>query len=166
MNPPGVRVREMEEVVAKKEDDCTIPEERRCTYVLPDGRRCKMRRRWGKEQCYHHDPEAAEQRKQAGRQVSRLRILTATEVQELVSRALEEVRAGKMPVGRAYAVGYLAQLLLGNLEAVREEYEAARTSWDRYEETLWRVRALDQGTYQARDAKEADEAEEGSDSRG
>lgn len=124
-----------------------MPEERRCTHIFAEGRRCKQRRWQGKELCFQHDPEAAELRKNAGRQASALKMLTATEVHDLLTRTLEELRAKRVTPGEAYATGYLAQLLLGNLEAVGEEYDWVRTQWDRYQEIAWRVRALDEGTY-------------------
>jgi hypothetical protein len=139
------------------ENECKIPDERRCTHVLADGRRCRLRR-WGEhELCFQHHPDAAEERKNAGRPPSALRVITATEVHEVLAQALEEVRAGSLPVGRAYAIGYLAQLLLGNLEAVGEEYKEARNEWDRYSEKVWRVRLLDQGYAVPRRTPPADE---------
>lgn len=124
-----------------------IPEERRCTHVMADGQRCRQRRWAGKELCFQHDPEAAEQRKQQGKRWSHLRLVSATEVQEILARTLEKVEQGRLPVNRAYAVGYLAQLLLGNLKEARREYSGAKTEWDWCQEIWGRVRALDAGTW-------------------
>ena len=135
-----------------------IPEEQRCTHVFPDGRRCKQRRWRQKELCFHHDPEAAELRQNAGRPRSAIKILTATEVHHLLTETLEQVKAGKIKAGEAYAVGYLAQLILGNLKQVGEEYDWVRSQWERYHREIYsRVRALDEGTYEAQEAKEGKE---------
>ena len=141
-----------------------IPEELRCSYLFPDGRRCKNRRWREREVCFHHDPEAAELRKNPGQPVSRLRVLTATEVQEVLAETLAELRAGRLPVGRAYAIGYLGQLLLGNLEAVGKEYDWVKSEYDRYHREIYRrVRALDEGRYEKKEAEEAEEAQEAED---
>lgn len=111
--------------------------------------------------CFHHDPEAAELRQNAGRPRGAIKILTATEVNQLLAETLEQVKAGKLEAGQAYAVGYLAQLILGNLEQVGEEYDWVKSQWERYHREIYpRVRALDEGTYGEREAEEAEEAEE------
>jgi hypothetical protein len=140
-----------------------IPEERRCTFVWPEGQQCKQRRWRGKELCYQHHPDAAELRKNAGRRaLSAIKVLTATEVHQMLAEALEAVRDGEMPPGQAYAVGYLGQLLLGNLESVYEEYDWVKTRWDRYHHELYnRVRRLDEGRgLAAEEGKEAEESVE------
>lgn len=131
--------------VAENEAEVRIPEARRCVYRFADGRRCRMRR-WGAELCFHHDPAAAERRKNRGRGLSRLGLMTATEVHELLARTLRRLEAGEISPGEAYARGYLAQLLLGNLKGVREEFETARTAWDGHVEMVSRVRALTEPT--------------------
>ena len=155
----------MSQLVENKER--VIPESQRCTYLFADGRQCKNRRWREQEFCYHHDPNAGELRKAETPEAraSALRILTATEVQELLARTLEQLQAGKVPVGRAYAIGYLAQLLLGNLEAVSKEYSTADLAWDRHNELIRRVRALDFGTYEAEEAQEPKEAKEASEAK-
>jgi hypothetical protein len=135
-----------------------LPEERRCQHVYAEGRRCGNRRWAGKKLCFQHDPEATELRKPKGKPWSGLRILSATEVHELLARALEKVASGKLSAGRAYAVGYLAQLLLANMSKWREEFGRAKTEWDLYQEIWARVRALDRGEWWAE--KEGDEEEE------
>ncbi|MCI0409632.1 MAG: hypothetical protein L0191_13900 [Acidobacteria bacterium] len=83
----------------------------RCGFVLEDGTRCKQRGWLGAEFCFQHDPETAELRKLAGRR-SQERLTKGQEVEELLDEAMEELRAGRMKPGQAYAVGYLAQLML------------------------------------------------------
>lgn len=130
--------------VTEMKADVKISEERRCVFVFTDGRRCRMRR-WGEELCFHHDPAAAEKRKNRGRPLSRLHALTATEVHELLAETLGKLTEGEITPGEAYATGYLAQLLLRNLERVREEFAAARNEWEHHQEVITRVRALDTG---------------------
>ena len=140
------------------EIDMRLPEEKRCVHKYSNGRRCGNQRWRGKEVCFQHDPEAAELRKKAGRPASALRIMTATEVHAELSRTLEELREKKITPGEAYARGYLAQLLLGNLKAMGEEYDWVRSQWERYHREIYsRVRALDEGTYEAQEAKEGKE---------
>jgi hypothetical protein len=151
----------MSSQVIETQEVMQIPEERRCVFVFADGRRCRMRR-WGAELCFHHDPAAAEKRRNRGRPLSRLQLLTATEVHALLTETMRRLHAGQIPAGEAYATGYLAQLLLGNLKQVREEFAEAKTEWDHHVEVITRVRALDAawGEEEGEDAEEAKEAEE------
>ncbi len=105
----------------------------RCSHVLGDGKRCRQRAWRGKGVCYQHDPEAAELRKKAGRPAfakasldyardkSAGGLMTVAEVQGLLAEALGDLRAGRIKPGEAYAVGYLAQLALTAIGAVRRE---------------------------------------------
>jgi hypothetical protein len=128
-----------------------VPEERRCTYHHADGRRCKKWRWAGRKFCFQHDPKAVKQRREVEEeeepQGGQLRVLTATEIQERLAGVMEEVREGKLSAGKAYALGYLAQLMLANLGAVEIEYAAATSSGQRFEQMRWRVTALDRGEY-------------------
>jgi hypothetical protein len=112
-----------EKTVVEEHGKAAIPDERRCTHVLADGRRCRKPRWAGREQCYLHAPEAAGKRELSARAASPMHLLTAKEVHELLSRTMEEVQAGTMTAGRAYAIGYLAQMLLATLKALDKEAE-------------------------------------------
>ena len=112
----------VEKTVVEEHGSVETPDERRCTHVLADGRRCKKLRWAGTEQCSLHAPEAAEKREPRAA-ASPLHLLTAKEIHELLSRTMEEVQAGKMAVGRAYAIGYLAQMLLATLKELDKEAE-------------------------------------------
>ena len=102
----------------------------RCTHVMEDGRKCRQRPWLGGELCFQHDPEAEELRKLAGRPRSRA-AATAQQVQELLGETLEELRAGRMKPGHAYAVGYVAQLMLAAQEARRKEVKLdVKWFWD------------------------------------
>jgi len=91
-----------------------------CRFATEDGKRCKQRGWMGGEYCFQHDPETAELRRLAGRPRRhrgrpRTKLITVTkgqEVEELLEETLHELRAGRMKPGQAYAVGYLAQLML------------------------------------------------------
>jgi len=47
-----------------------------------------------------------------------VQLLSPEEIHELLAETLEAVQAGKMGVGRAYAVGYLASMLLATLKEI------------------------------------------------
>lgn len=145
----------MGQEVVDVQEAVRIPEGRRCVFVFEDGRRCRMRR-WGTELCFHHDPAAAKMRRNRGRPLSRLRMLAATEVHALLTEALRKLQAGEISPGEAYATGYLAQLVLGNLRQVQEEFEDARTRWDHHVEVVTRVRALDTGRWGGGEAEKAE----------
>lgn len=127
--------------------------------MFEDGRRCRMRR-WGAELCFHHDPAAAEKRKNRGRPLSRLRMLAATEVHALLTDTMRRLQAGQILAGEAYATGYLAQLVLGNLARVKEEFKEAKNWWEHKVEVITRVRALDEGRGEGEESKDAVEGEE------
>jgi len=91
--------------------EAETPHEKRCTHRFEDGRQCRQRRWAGKEVCYQHDKSAAiAQKAKEGK--ARSAGFTVAELQELLAITLAEVMGGRMPVGRAYAVGYVAQQAL------------------------------------------------------
>jgi hypothetical protein len=151
-------------------NEVRLPEEKRCVHRYGDGRRCGNRRWQESELCFQHDPEAAELRKNAGRPPSCLKVMTVTEIQETLAGALEELREGRMAPGQAYALGYLAQLLVNNMNRADEEYDWVRSQWDRYHREIYRrVRGLDEGWYEEvyGEAEESEgEGEEGEESEG
>jgi hypothetical protein len=122
-----------------------LAEERRCQHLYADGRRCRNRRWADRELCFQHDPEAAPKRKRQGADVSQLQVLTAKEIHELLARAMEGVRSGRLPVGRAYAVGYLAQLMLGSLKAISKEIEAEESGLGELGALVERLQELREG---------------------
>ncbi|MCI0657235.1 MAG: hypothetical protein L0170_09215 [Acidobacteria bacterium] len=102
----------------------------RCGFVAEDGTRCKQRGWLGGEFCFQHDPETAELRKLAGRR-SQERLTKEQEVEELLDEAMEELRAGRMKPGQAYAVGYLAQLMLtARVTRLRETKLDVKWFWE------------------------------------
>jgi hypothetical protein len=140
---------EKKEVRRRGDDKSSVPEERRCTHVYADGRRCKQRRWREKEVCFHHDPEAAELRK-AQPPSSELRLISKTEVHSLLADVINDLRTKRMKPGEAYAIGYLVQLLLGNYNRMADEYDRVKSNWERWQEIGWRLLALDDGKYEER----------------
>jgi len=57
-----------------------------------------------------------------------VQLLSPEEIHELLSQTLEAVQAGKMAVGRAYAVGYLASMLLATLKEIGKVAEQEGSS--------------------------------------
>jgi len=164
----------MSEVVEKRResrrDSARISPRQRCRQVMEDGRKCKQRPWLGGELCFQHDPEAAELRKLAGRP-SKERLTKGQEVEELLEETLEELRAGRMKPGQAYAVGYLAQLMLAARESRRKEVKLdVKWFWDMVDLVL----ALEDGekalkekkAREAREAREAGEPQITADERG
>lgn len=116
------------ELIGKVMDRMEQPPEKRrrygarCLYVMEDGKKCKQRGWLRGEFCFHHDPGTAELRKLAGR--PRRKLITVTkgqQVEALLDETMEELRAGRMKPGQAYAVGYVAQLMLMARESRRRE---------------------------------------------
>jgi hypothetical protein len=100
--------------------------------VQEDGKPCKQRGWLGGELCFQHDPETAELRKLAGR--PRKKLITVTkgqEVEGLLDETMADLRAGRVKPGQAYAVGYLAQLMLmARASRVKETKFDAKWFWE------------------------------------
>lgn len=104
-----------------KGDSRRISRKNRCTQISEEGERCKQKAWRGKKVCYQHDPEMAELRRKAGRPRNPVRLMTTRDVQELLAETAEELRAGTIGAGEAYAAGYLAQMALAAQGAARRE---------------------------------------------
>jgi hypothetical protein len=109
-----------------------LADEQRCTHLYEDGGRCRKRRWAGKKICFQHDPEAAERRKHKSKGVVEhgdeneeekqpVGLLTPQAIHKMLSRTLTAVEEGKMQVSRAYAVGYVASMLLATLKELNKE---------------------------------------------
>jgi hypothetical protein len=108
-------------------------DEQQCTRLYEDGGRCRNRRWAGKKLCFQHDPEAAALRKHKSKGAAEHNkdesedelelegLLTPKAIHQLLSRTLTAVEEGKMRVSRAYAVGYLASMLLATLKELNKE---------------------------------------------
>jgi len=101
-------------------DRAEVQDEMRCAHVSKDGRRCQQWRWAGKGVCYQHDKtRLAEQKLKEGSKQSPG--FTVAQLQELLAMAMGQVLFGKMPVGQAYALGYLAQQSLAATAAAEKE---------------------------------------------
>lgn len=144
---------------SKKGDIGRISPRDRCEYVREEGKRCKQKAWRGKKLCYQHDPEMGELRRKAGRPRNPVRLKTAREVQELLARTLEELQAGEIGPGEAYAVGYLAQLgLTAQGEARRQAKPDVKHFWEVVDlgAAIERAVKMQEERKKEREAKEAE----------
>jgi hypothetical protein len=144
--------------------EAEVPEEKRCTYRFKDGRRCRQMRWAGKEVCWQHD-KAAQMEKKLKEGHGQSPGFTVPQLQELLAMAFVEVMMGKMPVGRAYALGYVAQQMLAAHAARDKE---TKLDVKHFWEMVDLVAAMEKAKELAKErkkketeeAKEAEEAEE------
>ncbi|MGH8459276.1 MAG: hypothetical protein ACRESV_07990 [Nevskiales bacterium] len=106
----------------QKTPSATFSPDRQCAHRFADGRQCRRRRWAGKEVCYQHDNAALAGKKLKGASPQRPGF-TPAQLQELLALALAEVFFGTMPVGRAYALGYLAQQSLAAATAAAKDHK-------------------------------------------
>lgn len=136
------------------------PEEKRCTHRFADGRRCRQLRWAGKEVCYQHDKEARAEKKlkEGSRQGPGF---TVAQLQELLAMAMGQVLFGKMPVGQAYALGYLAQQsLAAHGAAAKDKKLDVKHFWEMVDLGATFERAAELAKERKREKKDAKEAEE------
>ncbi|MGH9804511.1 MAG: hypothetical protein ACRD4D_05005 [Candidatus Acidiferrales bacterium] len=92
----------------------------RCTAKMPNGRRCEAAAIQHRRHCVFHDPEMRRRRWQ-------LRFPIPYEhpdqIQQLLAEGVEGVKSKKLSSKEAYALGYLATLLMQNRPAVEQERE-------------------------------------------
>jgi len=151
-------------------DRAEVHDEMRCTHVSKDGRRCQQWRWAGKEVCYQHDKTrlGAQKLKEGSRQSPGF---TVAQLQELLAMAMGQVLFGKMPVGQAYALGYLAQQSLAATEAAAKEKKVdVKHFWEMVDMGATFERAAElskerkkekaEARRKVREVKEAEEAEE------
>lgn len=93
----------------------------KCAHTKPDKKRCGGYAIAGSKYCFAHDPAQAKKRQEAQRkggeagrvatlQESTLTIRTMSDVLELMETTINDVRAGRLDVKVANAVGYLANV--------------------------------------------------------
>ncbi|MGH9804621.1 MAG: hypothetical protein ACRD4D_05570, partial [Candidatus Acidiferrales bacterium] len=136
------------------------PSEKRCSHRFADGRRCRRRRWAGKEVCFQHDKAALAEKKlkEGSRQQPGF---TVGQLQEFLAMALAEVFFGRMPVGRAYALGYLAQQALAASAAGGKEQKLdVKHFWEMVDLGAAISRANELAKERKKEAKEAKETEE------
>jgi len=106
-----------------KRHTAPVPIERRCTHHTPGGTPCRAARRRDSEFCVFHDHKFQEER--AARRVqkdiltSRLRADTAEGVQNLLIRTAEALGKKEITPQEANSLGYIAQVMITNLDRVQ-----------------------------------------------
>lgn len=94
-----------------------------CSHIKSDKTRCRGFAISGSKYCFAHDPAQAEKRKEARRRggsagtieplpESSLAVRNLGDVLELIETTINDVRAGRVDVKTANAVGYLANVSL------------------------------------------------------
>ena len=155
----------IEKTKAKKGDSARISPKDRCAHVSKDGAKCKQKAWRGRRVCYQHDPEMGELRRKAGRPRNPVRLMSVRDVQELLAETLEELRAGEIGPGEAYATGYLAQLALAAQGASRRESKLdVKHFWEMVDlgAAVEKAAELQKERNKEREAQQAQEAEEDS----
>jgi hypothetical protein len=102
------------------------PDDRRCTHSSSEGQRCRNYRASDSDCCFFHikRPFPAVIRREPSPDPDRLD--TAAGIHNFLARTLQGLAAGEIAPGRATALTYVAQTMLGSLARVREEQVAVR----------------------------------------
>ena len=118
-----------------------MPHPGQCTYIKPDGSRCRANARTERDYCFIHDPDSAEERGAArsggGKERSRrltvlsadasdVRVCNAADITTLLTETMSQVRRGQIAVPVANSVGYLAGISLKALQRDDLEQRLAR----------------------------------------
>jgi len=104
--------------------------ENRCTFLFADGRRCRMlQTRTDSTLCPHHAKEEL-QRREAEKLKAELASLSgavssATHVCEVLGKVFNALAEGRITARTANTLGYLGQLMLQSMPAVRREVNDA-----------------------------------------
>ena len=161
--------RVVETSTGKTAREAEIPQEKRCTHLLEDGRQCRQRRWAGKEVCYQHDESVAAKAPKAVEGRAQGAVFTPAQLQELLEMTLMQVMTGKMPVGRAYAMGYIVQqILAAHTAAAKDRKLDVKHYWEMVElgaafekaAELAKERKKEKAERKAEEARKAKEAEE------
>lgn len=116
---------------------------RPCRATTTDGPSCQAAALPGSDYCFFHDPERADERREAKAAGGRhgkmktlaadapaVRVESCQDVVRLISETINQVRRGELDPRVANAVGYLANILIkaaeqGDMEKRIEQLEAA-----------------------------------------
>lgn len=111
----------------------TMTETKQCTHIGDDGQQCRAWARHDKEYCFRHDPESREVSIEASRRgglareiavetpLEAIPVSTAKDVVTLITRTINEVRAGTLDPRIANTIGYLAGHLIRAFEVAELE---------------------------------------------
>ncbi len=106
---------------------------RQCTHIGDDGKQCNAWARHDKAFCYRHDPDSRELSLEASRRgglareieietpLEAIPVSTAKDVVTLITRTINEVRAGTLDPRIANTIGYLAGHLIRAFEVAELE---------------------------------------------
>src|SRR5215203_4674347 len=88
-----------------------------CPAIARSGERCKKRITPGDSFCSQHDPSRAERRRRAASKAGKLSSPYGenADLRRQALEMLQEVRKGKFPPERAYAIASLGNLILNSL---------------------------------------------------
>lgn len=151
--------RVVESSKAEKAKEVIVPLEKQCSHKFADGRQCRRRRWAGKEVCYQHDNTRFENLKMK-EGIKERPGFTVGQLQELLAMAMGQVMFGKMPVGRAYAMGYLVQQSLAAAAEAKEKKLDVKHFWEMVDLGVTFESAAEVVKERRRKAKEAKKAKE------
>lgn len=107
--------------------------DKQCKYTLDDGTQCGAWARINKDYCFSHDPESRNAKLLAVRKgglareievetpLEAIPVSTAKDVVTLITRTINEVRAGRLDPRIANTIGYLAGHLIRAFEVAELE---------------------------------------------
>jgi len=110
-----------------------MAETKQCTHIGSDGQQCGAWARHNKEFCFRHDPESKELSLEASRRgglakeieietpLEAIPVSTPKDVVILITKTINEVRAGKLDPRIANTIGYLAGHLIRAFEVAEIE---------------------------------------------
>jgi hypothetical protein len=103
-------------------------ESKQCSFIKQDGQKCEAWALKGKDFCYRHDPDSRENSLQASRRGGLVKcsnievplevvpVSGLRDVVQLLTKTINELRAGQINPRVANALGYLATCLIKALE--------------------------------------------------
>ena len=95
-------------------------QERRCQREAGTEKQCRAARMFGSKFCFFHDPVIRGHRLEL-LELEHVPLGRSREVHQLLARSVEAVEQKRLNPQQAYAIGWLAQLLLKSLEGVEKE---------------------------------------------
>lgn len=129
----------------------------RCTARMENGRRCEAAAIQYRRHCVFHDPEMQRRRWQLRFPIP---YEHPNQIQKLLAEGVEAVKQKKLGSKEAYALGYLATLLMQNRPAVERERDAIESAASTTElqaaVNLW---MMERGEWKEKQRKEQEKRE-------
>jgi len=111
--------------VASSANGVRFSPDKQCLYYISSGKQCRAPRKKGTPFCLYHDPDFHKARVEAQavaeRAGARVRPDSAEGVQNLLIHTAEAVVRGEISPAVASSIGYLAQVMVGNLRTLAQE---------------------------------------------